>query len=125
MRRAGPAREVLALQKLGTRAVVAEALVAEPANVDKAVRVLCDAAANGDIAAAKTLIPWLNQALGMPTERLEHRMPTGLDELEFMSEEELERIVAQGRADRLRRQQEARESGDDDDEPDLRARAVD
>jgi hypothetical protein len=44
---------VLALQGIGTRAVVAVALVAEAANVDKAVRVLCGGAANGDIAARK------------------------------------------------------------------------
>jgi hypothetical protein len=29
--------------------------------VDRAVRQLVDAAASGDIAAAKALIPWLNQ----------------------------------------------------------------
>jgi hypothetical protein len=108
---------------MGTRAVVAEALVGEAANVDKAVRVLCDAAAKGDIAAAKALIPWLNQALGMPTERVEHRVPTGLEDLEFMSTQELERIVAQGRAQRLQREREARKQEDDDDGPDWRARA--
>jgi hypothetical protein len=77
-------------------AVVAEALVAEAEKLDRAVRHLVDAAAGGDIAAAKALIPWLNQALGMPRERVEHRLPTGLEDLEFMSEEELVRIVAGG-----------------------------
>jgi hypothetical protein len=74
------AESVLQLQRLGTRAVVAEALVAEAANVDKAVRLLCESAGAGDLAAAKALIPWLNQALGMPTERVEHRLPAGLEE---------------------------------------------
>ena len=96
------AESVLALQKLGTRAVVAEALVAEAANVDKAVRVLCDAAAKGDIAAAKALIPWLDQALGRPVERREFVRPTTLDELEQMDEADLERLVAEGRERRLR-----------------------
>lgn len=41
-----------------------------------------------------------------------------------MSEEELERLVAQGRADRLRREREAGELDDDDDDPDWRARSV-
>jgi hypothetical protein len=41
------------LQKLGTRAVVAEALVAEAANVESAVRLLCRSAGGGDLAAAK------------------------------------------------------------------------
>jgi hypothetical protein len=91
----------LAPQRLGTRAVVAEALVAEAERVDKAVRLLCRSAGDGDLAAAKALIPWLSQALGMPTERVEHRVPSSLDELEQMSTEELERLVAEGRAERL------------------------
>jgi hypothetical protein len=115
---------VLQLQRLGTRAVVAEALVAEAEKVDRAVRHLVGAAANGDIQAAKALIPWINQAFGMPTERVEHRLPTGLEDLEFMSTQELERIVAQGRAQRLQREREAREQEDDDDGRDWRPRAV-
>jgi hypothetical protein len=100
-------------------------LVAEAANVDKAVRVLCDAAAKGDIAAAKALIPWLDQALGKPTERVEHRVPSTLEELETLSDEDLERLVAQGRADRLARErEEAGELDDDDEEPDWRGRGV-
>jgi hypothetical protein len=103
---------------------VAETLVAQAENVQKAVVLLCEQAAAGDVQAAKALIPWLNQALGMPTERVEHRVPTGLEDLEFMSTEELERIVAQGRAQRLQREREARKQEDDDDGPDWRARAV-
>jgi hypothetical protein len=108
-----------ALQRLGTRAVVAEALVAKAAQVDAAVRVLCDVAANGDIQAAKALIPWLNQALGMPTERVEHRVPSTVEELEHLSEEELERLVLlQGREQRLKL------VGEPEPVPDWRARSV-
>jgi hypothetical protein len=103
-------RLVLALQRLGTRAVVAEALADEAEKVDRAVRWLVDAAANGDINAAKGLIPWIDQALGRPVERVEHRAPTGLEDLEFMSTEELERIVREGRARRLQREAD---DGDD------------
>jgi hypothetical protein len=104
------AEQVLALQRLGTRAVVAEALADEAEKVDRAVRYLVDAAANGDINAAKGLIPWIDQALGRPVERVEHRAPTGLEDLEFMSTEELERIVREGRARRLQREAD---DGDD------------
>jgi hypothetical protein len=69
--------------------------------VQKAVTLLCEQAGAGDVQAAKALIPWIDQALGKPTERFEHRRPTGLDELEFMSDEELARIVAQGLRERL------------------------
>jgi hypothetical protein len=97
---------------------VAEALVAEAANVDKAVRVLCDAAAKGDIAAAKALIPWLDQALGRPVERREFVRPTTLDELENMPQEALERLVAEGRERRLRL------VGEPEKTPDWRERSV-
>jgi hypothetical protein len=83
--------------------VVAEALVAEAANVESAVRLLCRSAGGGDLAAAKALIPWINQALGMPTERVEHRPPSTLQDLEKMHTAELERLVAEGRAKRLQR----------------------
>jgi hypothetical protein len=47
------------------------------------------------------LIPWLNQALGMPTERVEQRKPGSLEELEQMDTAELEALVAEGRRKRL------------------------
>jgi hypothetical protein len=92
---------VLQLQRLGTRAVVAEALVAEAEKVDRAVRHLVDAAARGDIQAAKALIPWINQALGMPQERVQHTTPSTLEELERMDTAQLEQLVAAGRKRRL------------------------
>jgi hypothetical protein len=86
---------------MGTRSVVAEALVAEAANVERAVRLLCQSAGGGDLQAAKALIPWLNQALGMPRERVEPRVPTSLEEIEQTSTEELVALVARGREQRL------------------------
>jgi hypothetical protein len=98
--------------------VIAETLVAQAENVQKAVTLLCEAAGRGDLAAAKALVPYLDQALGKPTERVEHRTPTGLEELEFMSTEELARIVAEGRAKRLRRLEAERLGKDEDDDVD-------
>jgi len=94
-------RRVLALQKLGTRAVVAEVLVQKAEKVARTVENLLDAGAAGDLAAAKALVPWIDQAYGKPTERVEYKYPSSIDELEQMSEEELERLVAQGRQQRL------------------------
>jgi hypothetical protein len=82
--------------------VVAEALAAEAENVERAVKLLCQSAGGGDLAAAKALIPWINQALGMPTGRVEHRPPATLTELREMDTAELERLVASGRERRLR-----------------------
>jgi hypothetical protein len=95
------AEQVLQLQKLGTRAVVAEVLVAEAEKVARTVRNLLDAGAKGDLNAAKALVPWIDQAYGKPTERVEHKLPSSVEELETMSEEQLERLVAQGRQRRL------------------------
>src|SRR3954470_15961617 len=78
----------LSLQKLGTRAVVAEALASEAENVERAVRLLCRSAGGGDLQAARALIPWLNQGLGMPTERVEHRSPSTLAEVQELSSDE-------------------------------------
>jgi hypothetical protein len=82
--------------------VIAETLVAAAENVQKAVTLLCEAAGSGDLAAAKALVPYLDQALGKPTERHELRVPSSVEELEQLSDAELERLVAQGRAKRWR-----------------------
>jgi hypothetical protein len=44
-------------------------------------------------------------------ERVEHRPPTGLEDLEFMSDEELARIVAECRSRRLQREAERPDGG--------------
>jgi hypothetical protein len=68
--------------------------------VERAVRLLCQSAGGGDLQAAKALIPWINQALGMPKERVEPRVPTSLEEIEQMSTEELVALVARDREQR-------------------------
>jgi hypothetical protein len=65
------------------------------------VKLLCRSAGNGDLQAARALIPWINQALGMPTERVEHRVPQSLRELEELSTEQLAVLVEKGRRRRL------------------------
>jgi len=69
--------------------------------VHQAVRLLCDSAAAGDLKSAQALIPWINQALGMPTERVQHTTPSTLEELEQMDTAQLEALVAEGRRKRL------------------------
>jgi hypothetical protein len=96
-----PGGSVLQLQRLGTRAVITETLVAQAENVQKAVTLLCEAAGSGDLAAAKALVPYLDQALGKPTERHELRVPSSVEEIEQLSMEELEHLVARGRSKRL------------------------
>jgi hypothetical protein len=81
--------------------VIAETLVAQAENVQRAVTLLCEAAGSGDLAAAKALVPYLDQALGKPTERHEHRVPSTVEGLESLDQASLERLVAQGRARRL------------------------
>jgi hypothetical protein len=70
-----------------SRAVTHINVVAEAESGDAAVRLLCKSAAGGELNAAKALIPWINQALGVPTERVEHRLPASVQVHEGMSEE--------------------------------------
>ena|SRR5215207_5706567 len=86
---------------MGTRSVVATALAEKAEQLHQAVGLLCDSAAAGDLKSAQALIPWINQALGMPTEPVEHRVPGSLDELEQMDTAQLEALVAEGRRKRL------------------------
>jgi hypothetical protein len=65
------------------------------------VRLLCDSAAAGDLKSAQALIPWINQALGMPQERVQPTTPSTLEELEQMDTAQLEAPVAEGRKKRL------------------------
>jgi hypothetical protein len=96
------AERALSLQRLGTRAVVAQTLVSEADNVEATVRSLLSRAAAGDIRAATALIPWLNQGLGMPTERVETVLPRDAAEVAEASSEALSALVAEGRRRRLR-----------------------
>jgi hypothetical protein len=81
--------------------VVAQALSEKATEIRMAVHLLADMAAAGDRQSALALLPWIDQAYGKPTERVEHKYPASIDELEQMSEEELERLVAQGRRQRV------------------------
>jgi hypothetical protein len=101
-KRAAEAEAVLQLQRLGTRAVVAQALTEKATQVRLAVHHLADAAAGGDLAAAKALIPYLDQALGKPTERVQTLQPASLQEIEALDSSQLAALVAEGRAERLR-----------------------
>jgi len=47
------------------------------------------------------LIPWINQALGTPSERVDHRVSGSLEELETLDTAQLEQLVAAGRKRRL------------------------
>ena len=60
------------------------------------------------------MIPWLDQALGRPTERHEHRLPTRLEDLKSMDTRQLEQLVARGRRRRLERVAEEGDGGNDD-----------
>jgi hypothetical protein len=47
------------------------------------------------------LTPWLNQALRMPQERVQHTTPSTFEELEQMDTAALQELVAKGRERRL------------------------
>ena len=98
---AGRSAQVLQLQRLGTRSVIAEKLTREAEKVDRAVGHLLDAAAAGDLAAAKALIPYFDQALGKPQERMQLTTPSTVEELKQMDTEQLEALVRRGRERRL------------------------
>jgi hypothetical protein len=110
--RRGRAEEIAAMRRLGTRQLVAEALTRKAAEIDRTISVLADAAAAGDRQAALALIPWVNQGLGMPTERVEHGTPATLDDLDRMDTAALEALVARGRERRLRLVQAQQEDVD-------------
>ena len=62
----------------------------------QAVEVLCDAAAAGDVAAAKLLIPYLNQGYGMPQEKVTFDVPQTAQEVASLPAAELLRLVESG-----------------------------
>jgi hypothetical protein len=97
------AEERASVARLGTREVVAQALLEKQEKVAAAVRLLVDDAADESaphaqrLRSAQALIPWINQALGTPVERVEQRAPTVADEIASMSNEQLQALVAAGR----------------------------
>jgi hypothetical protein len=95
------AEERAALARSGVRAIAAEALREKATEIRLAIHSLADSAAGGDRQAALALIPWLNQALGLPTERVEMVQPRSSAEVAALSDEELAALVASGRVARL------------------------
>jgi len=94
-------REVAA-RALGTRAVVAAVLEERALEVRKTVEHLLTAAATGDRAAAQSLLPWIDQALGRPTERVESTQTRTVEDVRALDPASLQALVAEGRAARLR-----------------------
>jgi hypothetical protein len=84
--------------RLGTRGVIADTLARRPKAVAGTVDRLLDAASQGDLAAAKLLIPYFNQALGMPTERVEVGEVDAATDMAELTDEQLASLVAERRA---------------------------
>ena len=61
------------------------------------IRTLRGMAAAGDVGAAKALIPFLNQGLGMPTETVRVEEPASVQEVQGMSTAALAALVKRGR----------------------------
>lgn len=89
----------VAERALGVRAALAAQLAEQETEVRAIVAGLVTAGAAGDRKAAALLLPYLDQALGRPQERVEHTIPETPEELESLSTSQLEALVAQGRAD--------------------------
>lgn len=102
-------QETARLAQLGTRGVIAETLAAEASQVRATVRTLLRNAAQGDRQCALALIPYMNQGLGMPTERVRVEQE-GVSALDDLSQSELAERVAQLRAKRAGRDQTAADS---------------
>ena len=103
--------EKLRLARLGARGAIAEAAAARASDLQRVFGVLVDAAMTGDLQAAKLVGPYLNQGLGMPTERVETSTPTGVADLASMPSEQLGAYVQELRQRRL----QAVPSQDDED----------
>lgn len=94
------AEERSRLAQLGTRGVIRDTLGSHPELVRRATLTLLEDAAAGDRSAAKLLGPYINQALGMPTETVEVTQPTTADDLSRMDTQALETWIAARRAAR-------------------------
>jgi hypothetical protein len=93
----GTAEERRRVAALGVRGAIVERLNARAKDVQRTVDVLLDAATQGDLQAAKLVIPYINQGMGMPREQLEVHSTPGTLDLESMSTFELQQLVAQRR----------------------------
>jgi hypothetical protein len=96
------AEEALGRRSLGTRAMIADVLHDRAEDVAKVVNALIDRAAAGDQRAQALLLPYIDQALGKPQERVEHTVPGSAEEIASASDESLRALVQRGREQRLR-----------------------
>jgi len=82
------------LARLGARGAIAEALAKRATDLQRVVDVLVDAAVLGDLSSAKLLGPYLNQGLGLPTERVEATLTaSGEGEIEALPTADLIALV--------------------------------
>lgn len=86
------------MARLGARGNIADELHSDPVQLRQVVRVLRTMAAQGDKDAAKALIPYLNQGLGMPTETVRVEQPETLEDVRSMTTAELREYAASRRA---------------------------
>jgi hypothetical protein len=87
----GPVRKgVLQLQRLGTRALVAETLVAQAANVQKAVTLLCSSRVQGICRPRRLLSRGSIRLWGCLPRGSSTMVPSTIEELESMDDEQLE-----------------------------------
>lgn len=92
------AEERARMARLGARGNIADELHSDPVQLRQVVRVLRTMAAQGDKDAAKALIPYLNQGLGMPTETVRVEQPETLEDVRSMTTAELREYAASRRA---------------------------
>jgi hypothetical protein len=84
------ARELDALSRLGTRAIVAQVFTERAGDVRSVVGSILDDALDLEAPAATrraartALLPWLDQALGRPKESVEVTLPSTVEEIEQM-----------------------------------------
>ena len=91
------AEEELGRRSLGTRATIAFVLHREHRKLELIVEDLLERASKGDAKAQALLPAYLNQALGLPQERVEHSLPGTAGEVAQASTASLAALVEQRR----------------------------
>jgi len=94
------AEDRVAERMLGVRSALSAQLQRRADDVVAVVDNILDRARDGDHKAQLALLPYLDQALGKPTERIEQA--SGAETLDRMATEDLAARVAQARRERLR-----------------------
>jgi hypothetical protein len=105
------AEERARLARLSSRDVIREAMAEKHVQLRATVHTLLDAAATGDVQAAKLVGPYINQAEGMPTERTVSLPPESEGDIKAMPTADLLALVRERRAAR-----QLRAVGDPDQE---------